>query len=50
MLKETFKFWASGCHVKRPLPPPPHTRYCYEGVRQVRTEGGCDMAAPIFPT
>ncbi len=22
MLKETFKFWASGCHFKGPLPPP----------------------------
>jgi hypothetical protein len=21
-LKETFKFWASGCHVKGTLPPP----------------------------
>jgi hypothetical protein len=21
-LKETFKFWASSCHVKGPLPPP----------------------------
>jgi hypothetical protein len=29
--KETFRFWASGCHVKGPLPPPPlHTRYSYE--------------------
>ncbi len=42
-LKETLKFWAIGCHVKGPLPPPLHTR-C-----QVRMGGGgCDMAGPIF--
>jgi hypothetical protein len=42
-LKETFKFWASGCRVKGPLPPPPPrtqdtvTKSC---LRQVRTGGG----------
>ncbi len=43
-LKETFKFWAIGCHVKGHLPPP----LCTE--RQVRTGGGGrDMAGTIFP-
>jgi hypothetical protein len=43
-LKETIKFWAIGCHVKGPLPPPLRTE-C-----QVRTGGGGgDMAGPIFP-
>ncbi len=45
-LKETFKFQATGCHVKGPLPPPPPHRT----ERQVITGGGGrDMAGPIFP-
>jgi hypothetical protein len=43
MLKETFKFWANGCHVKGPLPtPPPRTQdtVIKSSVRQVRIGGG----------
>jgi hypothetical protein len=43
-LKETFKFWASGCHVKGPLHPPLRTQDTLRKscVHQVRTGGrGC---------
>jgi hypothetical protein len=49
-LKEIFKFWAMGCHVKGPLHPPPHTRHCYKELRVPdQYLGGHDMAGSIFP-
>jgi hypothetical protein len=48
-LKEIFKFWASGCHVKSPLPPPtPHTRCCYGELCALGQLGGRNMAGPIY--
>ncbi len=54
MLKETFKFWASGCHVKGPLPPSPLAhKILLPRAACARSEpggGGSDTAGPIFPT
>jgi hypothetical protein len=41
MLKETFKFWASGYHVKGPLsPPPPAHKILLGRAACARSEGG----------
>jgi hypothetical protein len=49
-LKEIFKFWASGCYVKGPLPPPLHTQDFLNRAAWARSKlGGCDMGGPFFP-
>ncbi len=50
MLKETFKFWASGYHIKGPLPPSPHTQdtVTKSCVRQVRTGESVKLQVLFF--
>ncbi len=50
-LKETFKFWANGCLVKDPVPPPPfHTQDTVKKncVLQVKTKGAVTWQVLIF--
>ncbi len=53
MLKETFKFWASRCHVKGPLPPLSMHKILLQSAACARSElggWGPDIAGPICPT
>jgi hypothetical protein len=50
-LKETLKFWASGCHFKGHLPPHSTLKMLLQTAECARSklEGGRGTAGPIFP-